>query len=305
MGEIFKMANDANIFKRGSASDAYVVPEIWRDSIEQVARENNIMLGMSGSIIVDNRSGMGAGDKINIPKNTALSAADVTDGNSIGISAVSFTEVEVTATIKGVAIQLTLKQLRDQLGSVEPDLVRNLGLALAEKEESDIFTELYTTTSTDIYPGAVGDADITTSDILDYATLIKARTAMRSDKRKPMYLVVHPEQYADLLAITTFIDASQYGNADPIQNGEIGKILGIRVFESTNVQTTAEGVGDAVTVYNGLLLGERAAVFYIRNAPTFEMNRNLIQDLSVVMQAWEDYGVQILNDESIRTVKSA
>lgn len=299
------MANDANIFKRGSGSDAYVVPEIWRDQIEQVARENNIMLGLTGSILVEDRSGSGAGDKLNIPKNSALSAAAVTDGNSISISAVSFTEVEVTATIKGVAVQLTLKQLRDQLSAVEPDVVRNLGVALAEKEESDIFTELYTTTSTDIYPGAVGDADITTSNTLDYDTIVKARTAMRSDKRTPMYLVVHPEQYADLLGISKFIDASQFGSSDPIQRGQIGSILGMKVFESTNVATTDEGAADAVTVYNGLMLGERAAVFYIRQRPTFEMNRNLIQDLSVVMQAWEDYGVQNLNDESIRVVKSA
>jgi N4-gp56 family major capsid protein len=299
------MANDANIFKRGSGSDAYVVPEIWRDSIEKVARESNMMLGLKDSIIVEDRSGSGAGDKLNIPKNSALSAAVVTDGNSIGISAVSFTEVEVTSTIKGVAVQLTLKQLRDQLGSAEPSIIENLGLALAEKEEDDIFTELYTTGSTDIYVDDKTEANITTSETLDYATIVKARTAMRSDNRKPLYLIVHPEQMADLLNITQFTYASYYGSSDPIMKGEIGRILGMRVIESTNVQTTGEGVSDDVTVYNALVLGDRALVFYLRQRPTFEMNRNLIQDLSVVMQAWEDYGVQNLNDASIRVVKSA
>lgn len=299
------MANDANIFKRGSGSDAYVVPEMWRDQIEQVARENNVMLGLEGSIIIEDRSGSGAGDKLNIPKNSALSAAAVTDGNSIGISAISFTEVEVTATIKGVAVQLTLKQLRDQLSSAEPDIVRNLGLALAEKEEADIFTELYTTGQTDVYPDGVTSADIDTGDTMTVALINKAMVSMRGANRKPMYLVVHPKQEGDLRVLQQFTDASYYGSNEVVATGEVGRFYGLRVFTSTNVGTAAEGVSNDYTVYKALLLGPRAAVFYIRARPTFEMNRNLIQDLSVVMQAWEDYGVQILNDESIRVVKSA
>lgn len=299
------MANDANVFKRGSASDAFVVPEIWRDMIEQVAREQNVMLGLSGSIIVEDRSGAGAGDKLNIPKNSALSAANVTDGDSIGISTVSFTEVEVTATIKGVAVQLTLKQLRDQLSSAEPDIVQNLGTALAEKEEADIFTELYTTTSADIYPGTTTSVDIASTDTMDVDLINKAMVAMRSDKRKPSYLVIHPKQEGDLRVLQQFTDASYYGSNEVVANGEIGRFYGLRVFASTNVSTAAEGAASGVTVYKALLLGPRAAVFYIRERPTFEMNRNLIQDLSVVMQAWEDYGVQNLNEESIRVVTSA
>lgn len=296
------MANDANIFKRGSGSDAYVVPEIWRDSIEQVARENNVMLGLTGSIIVEDRSGSGAGDKMNIPKNSALSAAAVTDGDSIGISSISFTEVEVTATIKGVAVQLTLKQLRDQLSSAEPDIVQNLGLALAEKEEADIITELNTTGSTGIYPGSTTSGTITSTDTLDVATVNKAMVAMRSAKRKPMYMVIHPKQEGDLRVLQQFTDASYYGSNEVVANGEIGRFYGLKVFSTTAITTATE---NSTTVYKSLLLGPRAAVFYVRNRPTFEMDRNLIQDLSVVMQAWEDYGVQNLNDESIRVVTSA
>lgn len=299
------MANDSNIFKRGSGSDAFVVPEIWREQIEQVARENNRMRSLTGSIVIEDRSGAGAGDKLNIPKNSALSAAAVTDGDSIGISTISFTEVEVTSTIKGVAVQMTLKQLRDQLQSVEPDVINNLGVALAEREEVDIFTELYTTGQDAVYPGAKDDTDIAATDTLDVETINKAMVSMRTANRPPMYLVVHPKQEGDLRLLQQFTDASYYGSNEVVANGEIGRFYGLRVFASTNVTTSDEGAGDAITAYNALLLGPRAAVFYIRQGPTFEMNRNLIQDLSVVMQAWEDYGVQILNDESIRVVKSA
>ncbi len=297
------MANDANIFKRGSASDAYVVPEIWMSQIEALARENNIMLGLSGSILVENRAGSGAGDKINMPKQGAiLSAAAVTDGNSIAISAVSFSEVEVVATIKGAAVQMTLKQLRDQLSSVEPFVVADLGKALGDKEESDIFTELYTTGSTGIYPGVKTSANIASTDILDVATINKAMVAMRSANRKPMYLVIHPKQEGDLRVLQQFTDASYYGSNSVVANGEIGSFYGLKVFSTTKVSTATE---NTITVYKSLLLGPRAAVFYIRNRPVFEMNRNLIQDLSVIMQVWEDYGVQNLNEESIRTVTSA
>jgi len=296
------MANDANIFKRGSGSDAYVVPEIWRDTIEQVARESNIMLGMTGSIVTEDRVGSGAGDKLNIPKNSALTAAAVTDGNSIGISAVAFTEVEVVATIRGVAVQLTLKQLRDQLSAVEPDVVNNLGIALGEKKEADMFTELYTTGTAAIYPNTKATGTITTSDTIDVEVFSKTLVAMRTAKRKGLNMVIHPKQEGDLRQIAQFTDASNYGDNSVVKSGEIGTFYGVRVFSSTNVATATE---NSITTYLAILLGERAAVYYNRAAPTFEMNRNLIQDLSVVMQAWEDYGVQILNDESIRIMHTA
>lgn len=49
------------------------------------------------------------------------------------------------------------------------------------------------------------------------------------------FLIVAPEFYALLLGDGRFIDASRYGSTQPIQNGEIGRVLNFTVLQSNNI----------------------------------------------------------------------
>lgn len=296
------MANDANIFKTSLTAAGYVIPKEWSRRIEQVAREASIMRQLQGSIVVYDRVGT-EGNTIYIQKNVALTAADVTDGDSIGISALDFNQVAVTADIVGVATQYTLKQGVEQLTTVSADVINNMGLALAEKEESKIFTELYTSTSADVYADGVTSGTITSTNTFDKELILDAITAMRIDKRRGMYLIVHPNQMGDLLAgdVQLFY-ATNYGDNSVIRGARSFNAFGVTVIESTTVGSVTE---NSTTVYRGLILGERALAILDKKRPTFEMSRNLIQDLSVTMAAHQMSGYQIINDESIREVKSA
>jgi N4-gp56 family major capsid protein len=296
------MANDANIFKNSLTAAGYVTPEEWSREIEQVAREQSIFRQLSGSVIVMDRVGV-PGNTEHIQKNVALSAADITDGDSVAIEAVSFTQIDVTAAQFGKGVQITLKQLRDQLPTVRGDVVLNLGTSLNELEESKIITELETTGSAEIYANGVTSGTIADTDVFNKDLAIDGKTAMRVDKRKASYLVVHPNQYGDLSKESTFIDASQLGGDSVTREGFIGRFYGLDVFESTNIGSVVENT--TVTVYKALLLGNRAMVLMDKKRPTLEFNRNLIQDLSVTFIAYQDAGYQLLNDESVRILKSA
>ena len=296
------MANDTNIFKNSLTSAGYVTPKEWSNAIEQVAREKNIMRSLTGSIIIKDRIGT-SGNNLFIQKNVALSASDVTDGDSVPISALSFTQVEVVASQIGVATQITLKQLRDQLSTVREDVINNLGLAIAEKEENRIFTELYNTSSSVIYANGKDDTNIAVDDTFNVALLNEGIVAMRTDKRKAMYLVVHPKQEGDLRNLQQFTDASYLGSDRVNREGYIGRFFGVDVFSSTNV--ASEVATSGTTVYKALLLGERAAVVLDKLGATIDIDRNLIQDLSVTFVAYRDMGVKLLNDESVRVLISA
>lgn len=295
------MANDTNIFKNSLTAAGYVTPEEWSSAIEQVAREKSIFRPMTDSILVMNRIGS-PGNTEYIQKNVALSAADITDGDSAAIEAVSFSQISVSASQFGKAVQISLKQLRDQLTTVRSDVIQNLGTALAELEESKIITELYTSTSADIYPNGKDSSDIVAADTFNVALAIDAKTAMRVDKRMPKNLIVHPNQYGDLAKLQQFTDASYLGSDSVTREGFIGRFYGLDVYESTNIGNVTE---NSTTVYRALLLGERALVIMDKKAPTIEVDRGLIQDLSMTMVAYQDSGYQILNDESVREVKSA
>ena len=98
-----------------------------------------------------------------------------------------------------------------------------------------MFTELYTTSQTDIYADGVTNLTITSSNTFNVQLLIDGMVSMRGDKRKAMNLVVHPEQYGALLALDQFTDASKLGDTRVNINGFIGLFLGVDVYETTNV----------------------------------------------------------------------
>lgn len=298
------MANDTNIFKNSLTSAGYVTPERWSEEIEQVAREANLFRGMTNSVLTMNRVGT-PGNTEYIAKNSALSAVDVVDGDSVPIEAISFNQISVTASIKAAATQVTLKQLRDQLPTVRADIIQNLGLALAEKEETDLISKANETTSDVIYPSGKDASTIEVTDTFTPSLFNKALVAMRGDKRRGRNLVIHPAVEGHLREDDQFVDASKLGDDRVNRTGMIGTYFGVNVWVTTNVTEDEEGADSDVTVYNNLLLGDRALVLMDKMRPTFDIDRNLIENLSVTMVVHADYGVSVLNDESIRVVKSA
>ena len=72
----------------------------------------------------------------------------------------------------------------------------------------------------------------TTTDIVAKADILASRKLLIDQHIDPRecYIGVGSEKEAELLAISDFIDASKYGSNEPIMNGEIGKIYGMRVL---------------------------------------------------------------------------
>jgi len=72
-----------------------------------------------------------------------------------------------------------------------------------------------------------------TAGKLDLADLNAARGLVTARKWRPNILVIREEELSDLLGLDAFIDASKYGAREPLLNGEIGKIYGMKVIVSS------------------------------------------------------------------------
>lgn len=295
------MANNDNIFKNSLSDAELVTPEVWSERIEQEARERAIFRNMPESVVIYDQTGK-PGNTMHVTKNSALTASSVSDGDSLEIETPSFSQVDISAGIVGKGVQFTLKQLRDQLNSVRQDVIDNLATAIAEREDEDIISELYETSSTVLYANDTDSGSISDSDTFDVTLFNKGVTKMRIDNRDAKNLVVHPKQEGDLRELSQFTDASQFGDRSVVATGSIGKFLGVNVYSSTRIQTDDS---DNVTTYKALLLGRRAVALMDKKRPTVEMDRGLIQDMSMTFTAYADYGVKMLNDESCRVLKSA
>jgi len=77
--------------------------------------------------------------------------------------------------------------------------------------------------------------DAKTKGQLSYEDMVSAKTLIRSKKIEADVAVMNPDEYADILTDSRFIDASQYGAREPILRGEIGQAGGLKILVSTVV----------------------------------------------------------------------
>jgi N4-gp56 family major capsid protein len=116
------------------------------------------------------------------------------------------------------------------------------------------------TNGTTFATNSTPNSSITATDLLDGATSL---FIARAPKIKDGYaLVAHPAVIRDLQQDDDWLKVSSYSAPDQIFRGEVGKLFGVSVISSTNVQTFATataGVANAATanaaVYGNVLLG--------------------------------------------------
>ena len=116
------------------------------------------------------------------------------------------------------------------------------------------------TNGTTFGTASVANSAITATDLLDGATSL---FIARAPKIKDGYaLVAHPAVIRDLQQDDDWLKVSSYSAPDQIFRGEVGKLFGVSVISSTNVQTfntSASGVGENTVstgaVYANVLLG--------------------------------------------------
>ena len=116
------------------------------------------------------------------------------------------------------------------------------------------------TNGTTFATNSTPNSAITATDLLDGATSL---FIARAPKIKDGYaLVAHPAVIRDLQQDDDWLKVSSYSAPDQIFRGEVGKLFGVSVISSTNVQTfatAAAGVADVATsnaaVYGNVLLG--------------------------------------------------
>ena len=85
------------------------------------------------------------------------------------------------------------------------------------------------------YNASVPTIETTTAGVLNAWTINEARSTVVAAGYKPDVIIMHPNQYMDILNDSQFTDAAKYGSTRPIQNGEVGMIYGLKVFVTTQM----------------------------------------------------------------------
>jgi len=262
-----------------------IFAEIWAKEVERAAEP---LKTMRRFCVVKEDLVSNPGDTIWISKfdqltGNGIAAGTDIEGNEQDYSAKALglvpAEVKNGVKVRKSEIQKTPVALRMEAATA-------LGNWYARKEDSDIWTAavdnsiensgLYSgstdTVTTNVYYGgdATTRATVEATDTMTSALLRKAAAKLASNNAPKFIIngiacyvgILHPRQVYDLKGDTDYKnaqkDAGLRGNENRLFTGAIGMYDGILLFESTQTSTASGWGCPALTVYQGVVFGERA-----------------------------------------------
>jgi len=227
-----------------------------------------------------------AGDTIKIPKRPRLTASQFTAGSeNVPSTSVTYSTVSITANTVGQSVKIPLTAIKNAQVDVVNDLVNALGEAIALKEDEDCVNALIS--------GASFVISATSAGVLTYEDLIKAKSSLEGAYFTPKVLLVNPSEHNDLLKSDMFTDASKYGSAEPLLNGEVGKIAGMKVVVDHKVPS-----GKAI------VLDPDYAGLYVLKEDVKVEEKELPEQYAVQLIATKWYGVGVIYSSAIAVISA-
>lgn len=214
-------------------------------------------------------------------KYAALSnaTADLTEATAMTPQNLVGSTVDITATEKGVSVEVSELLLRTSFDDVMATTVRQLGLSYARKIDADIRDAALGTSHVLYANGKSTRAALTASDkldvdmILDGTRDLKTRKAPKitTESGDQFYVCfAHPHQTRDLKNDGRWQSITAYAAAGNFLRGEIGRIDDVVFVETTQmpyvttggdvyadgVDTTVNESAGSVPVYKAVIIGD-------------------------------------------------
>ena len=227
------------------------IPEIWSDEIIAAYKSSLIMAPLVSKMSFKGKKG----DTLHIPKPTRGSAVAKTASTQVTLQAATESEVQVLVNQHWEYSRLIEDITEVQaLASLRRFYTEDAGYALAKVVDTQLVQLgrfVQGGGGTSAYSGAFSGADGTTAYVGTAGALTDAairRTIQRLDDADvPMdgrQLVIPPSSRNTLMGINRYTEQAFVGEAgrgNTIRTGEVGELYGVKVFVTTNADTTATG----------------------------------------------------------------
>lgn len=201
--------------------------------------------------------------------NVAASTSQLTEGTVPSAATIKTNKYTVTVKQYGQYIALSDFLVMTTIDPILEDVSDALGYTAALSTDQIIRDHLVSNATTSIQyvgSGISTDNGVTANSIFTAQDALKAVRIFRGTDAPAMddglyTWIVHPYIAVDIMSDTSaggFIELNKYvqGLANGALNGEIGKVYGARVVESSNISSVANG--STVNVYRTLMLAKDA-----------------------------------------------
>ncbi len=264
--ELIKQSLDTTngfIFLTNSEAQA-VAPNMWDFRLRDYQEKILVVTPLAER--VDFR-GPGQDYKVTIDEAPAVAAALV-ETTDISISDFTTRNVTFTPTEYGAGYQLTRAEAVRAFFNVAEKMTKKLSYSLAMKKDALAVTEIQSGSNI-VYPNGVTAAtDLTSTDTLDYSSIINAKKGIENNLYIPDVLLINFTQKAQLLEDTKIHLADNFGTRAALEKGLIGELFGMAVVASHSIPTVSN-VAKAV-VLGQTRTGEKAFGYAIKRDPIIE-----------------------------------
>ena len=217
-----------------SSTLATLLPSIVAEALF-VANERSIMRGLVRNYTL----AQGQGKTVTVPTYAKSTAAALTEGTALTNTAITTGSAVLTVAEVGLMTSVTDLSMIASSSNVVADIGRLFGEAIARKMDQDL-AGLFSGFST-----TVGSNSTAATAALLFQAIAKLRS-QGYDTTADCAVVLHPEVAYDLkssITSTFAAPASMVGNS-ALENGYIGLLGGVPVYETSNiVSTTGDSIG--------------------------------------------------------------
>lgn len=240
--ELIKNAIGANGFVSTDTAAGYINPTYWNRQVLGFV-EQNLVVTQFAKVYDDILGQDGASFNVTIGV-TPSAASAVAESDDVSVSTYSKTQVTFTPTEYAYATQLSDKEARRAFFDVAQDMAFEIGYALALARDDAAITLISGNAGNSTSVNAATVGSLASSDTLDYDTIVNAATLVRADNLVPKALVVSPAGIGQLAKAQQFSYVDNAGTSETLRNGLIGKIYGLKVYETTQIAPTSnESIG--------------------------------------------------------------
>ena len=300
--ELIKRAYDANAFTAVSAEGTAVNPNIWDTRLREYQSENLVVAPLAEQFDL---TGAGADLKVTIDEKPAAAAAALTEGSDVAVTAITTRNVTFTPTQYAARYQISQKEYVRAFFNTMENATKKIGYQLALAKDNLAITVIEAAAGTSIVPATAVTAgraagDLTSADTLGYDEIISGARVIKSNLYVPADLIVNFYQGADLLRLDSVNEANKFGSREALENGLIGDVFGVKIYETTQIGVTAGTVGDEA---NALMIGktptgEKAFGIAVKESPSISKDYNVV-NLSHDIVGHEDYDIKSLHDDAM------
>ena len=286
-----------------TSSAANFIPEIWSDEIVAAYKKNLVMANLVKKMNFRGKKG----DTVHIPSPARGSASAKTAANAVTLIAESNSDISVSIASHYEYSRLIEDIVEAQaLASLRGFYTEDAGYALAKQVDTSLIqlgrgANGGTAGNQQYSGGLIGStgaaytyASSNAAAIADAG--IRKAIQVLDDNDVPMdgrSLVVPPVARNSMLGINRFTEQAYRGNGNTLVNGEFGDIYGVKVYVSTNCDTTAASTPDKVA-----LLFQRDFAVLVEQLGVRTQTQYKQEFLANLLTADTLYGVSELRDKN-------